>query len=170
MQGDPGVGGQRLEDVPVDHGVVRHTGTGDGEVHQVIRFTGVHEVRPSGNVDGGMRQRLVHRNESVAEPADPLLVAERLPERGAQHDGGVLDRVVALDLDVPAGGDGQIEAGVAAQRGEHVVEEGNPGLDGDRTGAVEVEFDDDVGLSGLALDSGAPGCLGHGAPCGSGPA
>ena len=45
----------------------------------VIRLAGVHAVRPARHVDGGVGQRLVHRDERVAEPADALLVAERLP-------------------------------------------------------------------------------------------
>ena len=72
-------------------------------------------------------RRLVHRDERVAEPADALLVAQRLRERLAEHDRGVLDGVVALDLDVAHGLHGQVEAGVGAQRGEHVVEERHAG-------------------------------------------
>ncbi len=91
----------------------------------------------------------------------PLLVAERLPQRGAQNDRGVLDGVVAFDVDIALGGDRQIKARMGAQRGQHVVEERHTGMHADVTGAVEVEFDDDVGLAGLALDlCGAA----HGAP------
>ena len=125
---------------------------GDRGVQQVFRLAGVHAVRPAGHVDGGVGQRLVHRDPRVAEPADALLVAERLAQRLAQHDRGVLDGVVALDLDVALGAHGQVEAGVAAERGEHVVVERHAGVDVDDAGAVEVELDDDVGFLGLAFD------------------
>ena len=115
----------------------------------------MHAVRPTGYVDGGVRQGLVHRNVRVAEPADSLLVAECLTERLTQHDRGVLDGVVRLDLDVTLGAHGQIETGVGAERGEHVVEERHAGVDVDDAGAVEVQFDDDVGLLGGAFDAGA---------------
>ena len=81
-----------------------------------------------GHVHRGVRQRLVHRDESIAETANSLLVAQRLPQRGTQHDRGVLDGVVTFDLDVPARSHRQIEAGVAAQGGQHMVEERHPGV------------------------------------------
>ena len=112
-----------------------------------------------------MGQRLVHRDEGVAEPADALLVAESLPQRLPQHDRGVLDGVMRLDLDVALGAHGQVEAGVAAQRGQHVVVERHTGVDVDLAGAVEVEFDDDVGFLGAALDTRVAGA-GHDAPKG----
>ena len=163
VQRDAGVHRDCLEHVPVDHGVVRRLGARDRDVQHVVRLAGVHAVRPAGHVDGGVGERLVHRDEGVAEPADALLVAERLAQRLAQHDRGVLDRVVSLDLDVALGAHGQVEAGVAAQRGEHVVEERHAGVDVDDSGAVEVELDDDVGFLGLAFDAGAT-AGGHCAP------
>ena len=87
----------------------------NGGVQQVFRLAGVHAVRPPGHVDGGVRERLVHRDERVAEAADALLVAQRLAQRLAEHDRGVLDGVVGLDLDVALGPHGQVEAGVAAE-------------------------------------------------------
>ena len=153
VQRDARVHGERLEHVPVDDGVVRRLAAGNREVQHVIRLAGVHAVRPAGHVDGGVRQRLVHRDERVAEPADALLVAERLAERLAQHDRGVLDGVVSLDLDVALGVHRQVEARVAAERGQHVVVERDAGADVGLSGAVEVEFDDDVGFLGLAFDS-----------------
>ena len=126
-------------------------------MQHVIRLAGVHEVRPARHVDGRVGERLVHRDARVAEPADALLVAQRLAQRLAEHDRGVLDGVVALDLDVALGAHGQVEAGVAAQRGQHVVVERHAGVDVDDAGAVEVELDDDVGFLGLAFDASRDG-------------
>ena len=153
--------------MPVDDGVIRHRAAGDRGVLQVIRLAGVHAVGPPGHVDRGVGQRLVHRDEGVPEAADALLVAQRLPERLAQRDGGVLDGVVALDLDVALGPHGQVEAGVAAQRRQHVVVERHTGVDVNLSGAVEVELDDDVGFLGTPFNSRAACCgafFGHGAP------
>ena len=64
---------------------------------------------------------------------------------------------------------GQVEAGVAAQRRQHVVVERHTGVDVNLPGAVEVELDDDVGFLGAALNSRAACCcpyFGHGAPTG----
>jgi hypothetical protein len=85
----------------------------------------VHEYGAAGHVDGGVRQRLVHRDEGVAEPEDAALVAERLPH-ACQHDRGVLDGVVALDLDVAPGVHGQVEAGVAAPARQMWSKNGTP--------------------------------------------
>ncbi len=111
------------------------------------------------------------RDEGVAEPADAFLVAQRLAERLAQHDRCVLDGVVPFDLDIALGAHGQVEAGMSAQCGQHVVVERHTGVDVDLPGAVEVQLDDDVGFFGASLDTRAAGRFayfggGHGAPTG----
>ena len=90
-------------------------------------------------------------------------VAQRLPECLTQRDGGVLDGVVSFDLDVALGAHGQVEAGMTAQGGQHVVVERHTGVDVDLPGAVEVELDDDVGFAGATLDArtaGRDACFG----------
>jgi hypothetical protein len=81
VQRDPGIHRQRLENVPIDHRVIRRLAAGDREVQHVIRLAGVHTIGPSGHVDGGVRKGLVHRDECVAEAANALLVAECLTKR-----------------------------------------------------------------------------------------
>src|SRR3712207_8998612 len=51
---------------------------------------GVHEVRPAGEVDGRLREHLVHRDRRVAVAGDAAFVPERLRERLAERDGDVL--------------------------------------------------------------------------------
>ena len=119
----------------------------------MVRLAGVHAVRPTGDVDDGVRQCLVHRDVGIAEPPDAFLVAERLAQRLTEHDRGVLDGVVPFDLDVAFGAHGQVEAGVGAQCGEHVVVERDTGVDVHLPGAFEVELDDDLGFFGSALDA-----------------
>ena len=87
-----------------------------------------------------------------------MLVAERLAQRLAEHDRGVLDGVVGVDVGVAVGGDGEVDQRVAGERGEHVVVEADPGGDVGAAGAVEVDLDVDLGLLGLR---------GRASPCGS---
>ena len=157
MQRDAGVGRQGFEHVPVDDGVVGHRTPGDGGVLQVIRLPGVHTVGPAGHVDCGVGQRLIHRDEGVPEPADALLIAEGLPERLTQRDRGVLNGVMRFDLDIALGAHGQVEAGMSAQRCQHVVVERDTGVDVHLPGAVEVELDDNVGFTGAAFNTRTTG-------------
>ena len=53
-----------------------------------------------GDVDRARRARLVHRHDRVAVADDARAVAERLVERLAEHDPGVLDGVVRAGLQV----------------------------------------------------------------------
>ena len=81
------VPGQRAREVAADQVVLLARG-----------LAGVHEVRAAGDVDDGLRERLVERHGGVAEPRDAALVAERLPQRLADRDRDVLDRVVRVDV------------------------------------------------------------------------
>src|SRR6516225_4699343 len=100
---------------------------------------------------GRLYQRLVQRDQRVAEPGDAGFVAQRLLERLAERDGGVLDGVVRVDLDVALGPHGEVEAAVLAQLGQHVVEEGHAGADLDHPDAVQVELHHDLRLAGEPL-------------------
>ena len=69
-------------------------------IHSDDRVDLVHEERAARQVERDLHQRLVERDERRREPAHAGLVAERLLERGAEHDADVLDRVVGVDLEV----------------------------------------------------------------------
>ena len=116
----------------------------------------VHEVGPAGQVDGDLGERLVQRDARVREPPDARLVAQRLAERLAERDRGVLDRVVAVDVQVAGGLGGQVERAVLPELGQHVVEEPDAGGHVDLAGAVEVDLDEDLGLLGPPLDPPGP--------------
>ena len=130
----------------------------DRDVRLALGLAGVHAVGAPGHVDDGLHQRLVERHGGVAEAADAALVAERLAQRLAEHDRGVLDRVVGVDVGVALGLDGQVDQRVPGERGEHVVVEADAGRDVVAAGAVEVDLDEHLGLAGLALD---PCCPAH---------
>ncbi len=101
----------------------------------------------SGDVDRARRARLVHRHGRVSVARDPGAVAERSVERLADADPDVLDRVVRAGLQVAAGADVEVEAAVAGEQVEHVVEEPDAGLALAGAVAVERQADVDVGLA-----------------------
>src|SRR3546814_20626478 len=57
-----------------------------------------HEIRPPRNVERDARQRLVHRAQRVAVAADAALVAQRLRDRLAHRDAGILDGIMLVDM------------------------------------------------------------------------
>ncbi len=97
--------------------------------------------RPAGEVDHDARQRLVERRVGVAEAADAAPVAERLVDGRAQRQRAVLGRVVVVDVEIALAVELEVEPAVLGQRGQHVVEEAEAGLDRGLPLAVEVELD-----------------------------
>ena len=96
---------------------------------------------------------LVHRHDRVAVAGDPAAVAERLVERLAEHDPGVLDRVVRAGLQVAGDLDLEVEPAVAGEQVEHVVEEADAGRARCRRRVPSrPERERDVGLAGRAGD------------------
>ena len=82
----------------------------------------------------------------------PGAVAERLVERLAEREAGVLDGVVRARLEVALHAHVEVERAVARHGVEQVVEEADAGLALARARAVEVERQLDVGLAGGAVD------------------
>ena len=145
--GDLRLGHERLQDVPGHRRVV----VADHRRHAL--GLGVHQVRAAGQVDGHLGERLVQRHRRVAEPHDARSCRRAPAEGGAERERGVLDRVVAVDVQVALGLDGQVEQAVLAELVEHVVVEADAGGDVDLPGAVEIDLDEDLGLLGGALDA-----------------
>ena len=97
------------------------------------------EQRAAGDVERARRARLVHRHDGVAVADDPRPVAERLRQRLAEHQAGVLDRVVRAGLQVAADVDVEVQPAVAREQVEHVVEEADARAARAQAGAVERE-------------------------------
>ena len=125
--------------------------TGEVSADQVVleagRLAAVHEVGAPADVDDGLREGLVERDERVAVPGDPGLVAQRLPDRLTEDDRDVLDGVVRVDVGVARGTDRQIGQRVLGERRQQVVEERHRRVDVAATGTVEVQFELDRGLA-----------------------
>src|SRR5690606_25208515 len=119
------------------------------------------EVRPSGQVDYDVRQRLVHGHEGVAVPFDAGAVAEGLGEGLTEGDAGVLGQVVDVDVEVTLAADAHGETPVAGQLRQQVIEEAVTGRGGlvarhEAAARVEVELDVKLGLAGVSGLAGLP--------------
>ena len=88
----------------------------------------------------------------VGITSDALHVAERLFHRLPERDADILGGVVVIDVQVALGLDREVDAGMARQEFEHVVEKADAGRDRRNAGPVEVDRDLDVGLLGAAPD------------------
>ena len=88
-----------------------------------------HQERPPRNVDRDAGQRLVHRHVHARIAGDALHVAERLLHRLAERDADVLGGVVVVDVQVALGLHGDVDARVAREQVEHVIEEADAGRD-----------------------------------------
>ena len=80
-------------------------------------------------IDGRDGQRLVHRHDEIPGAVDAALVAERLRHGFAERDAEVLDGVMLIDVEIALGLDPQVEAAVAREELQHVIEEPDAGRD-----------------------------------------
>ena len=110
------------------------------------------QERPPGDVDGGARQRLVHREVAVGVPRNPAPLAEGLRQRLPEHDAAVFRRVVEVDMEVTLRLQRDVDQGMAGELLDHVVEEADTGRDVELPRAVEVDRRLDPGLLRLPVD------------------
>ncbi len=147
-----------VEDLRVDIGVdVVRYGTEkfldqlEGKVPDVR-----HELRDAvlekgaaAEVDDHAGERFVHGEVAVTVAADADLVAECLLECHSEHDPGVLDTVVRINVEVAFDLHLEVDEPVTSEKVEHVVEEADSGRPRKLAGAVEIEAQGDVGLRRL---------------------
>src|SRR5579863_102579 len=115
-----------------------------------------YEIGAPAQVDGGERQRLIHGHHKVAGAVDPLLRTERQAQRLAEHDAGVLNRVMLIDVEVAARLEFQVKPAVPREKLKHVVEKADAGRDRVPSAAVERQPRANVGLCRLPMQpSGA---------------
>src|SRR5205814_8916795 len=86
------------------------------------------------------------------EPHNAGAVAERRRERLAHDDTRVLHQVVRVDMQVTGAFELHVDAGVARDLLEHVVQEGQARRDVDATAAVKGHARAQLRLLALALD------------------
>src|SRR5258705_8274675 len=95
--------------------------------------------RPAGEIHDRSRQRVVERRERPSEPVYTAPLSQGPIERFSQCQGAILSRVVIVHLQIAFAGQRQVEARVAAERVQQVVEEADAGLHIRLAGAVEIE-------------------------------
>src|SRR5579883_533366 len=78
--------------------------------------------RPTAQVNGSNAKRFVHRHQKVAGSIDTFFIAQCAVESLAEGDANVFDRVVLVDIEVAFARQRQIEAAVAREQLEHVIE------------------------------------------------
>ena len=89
------------------------------------------------DIDRHHRQGLVHGHLSLAEPGDAGSVAQRFSQCRTQHQHGVFNRVVGINLKITFGFDHQVKSTVLGQLGQHVIKEWNTCFNGAAAGAIE---------------------------------
>ena len=100
----------------------------------------------SRDIQRNASQRFIHRRIGRAIAPDAGLVAKRLRNRLTDRDGAVLGRVVLIDMQVARDPTRDVDQRMARELFDHVIEKADPGRDVISAGAIEVHFDDDVGL------------------------
>ena len=111
------------------------------------------EPGTAAEIERHMGMTVVHRQgETVALYA--ALGTQRLVDTLAQGEGGILDGVVLVNMEVALGMNEQVHLPVACYLFEHVVKESQSGLDIGLAGTVEGEAHVDIGLLGGAYHLG----------------
>lgn len=126
------------------------------------------EIGAATEVDDAAGEAFVHGNvgfallrggdlsvwiKGKAVAAESFFVAEGLEEGLAEGDSAVFDGVMGVHFEVAFAAEAEVHYGVAGEKGQHVVEEGDAGLDGGFAGAVDVEAHGDSCFRGLAIDA-----------------
>jgi hypothetical protein len=113
-----------------------------------------HRVRTAAEVDGGHRQRVVHRHDEVPGAVDPLSRAERLQRRLAERNADVLDGVMLIDIEIARRFQREIEAAVPGKEFQHVVEEPDAGTDVVAALAVNHQPAANLRFGGASIERG----------------
>lgn len=79
-------------------------------------------IRPSADVQGYKSQGFIHGHVGMADAVDPFAVAQCLVKCLTQHNGRVLDGVVAVNVQVARGFHGEIKEAVNGYGREHMIQ------------------------------------------------
>jgi hypothetical protein len=105
-------------------------------------------------IEGRGNERFFHRQREMPITANSPLVAQGLLDRLAEADADIFHRVMLIDMQIAIGLNGQIDQGMPGEQLEHVIEKAYAGGDVCLAGAIEIQFEPDIGLFGLAMDRG----------------
>ena len=131
VQRDPGVHGKRAEEFAAHAGVE--------PADALLREYRVeHQIGPPANVHRRRGERFIHRQKKAAVARNAALITERLTKGPAQHDARILNRVVAIHLQVAFNGHLKPEAAVHGEGLQHVVKKADARIDCN-VAAVQIE-------------------------------
>src|SRR6516225_6031818 len=108
--------------------------------------------RAAAKIDGCGGQCFVHGHQEISCAENAALRSERGVDRFTEGDADVLDGVVLVNLEIAGGLETQIEAAVARDEIQHVIEETNSRRDVRLAAAIEAEAQIDLRLFGVALN------------------
>ena len=101
-------------------------------------------------VEGHRAETVVHR-QAIAVALDASLVTQGREDAFAKGNGGVLDGMVLVNLQIAFRVDGEVHHAMFADLLKHVVKETQTGGDVATASAIKVDLDMDVGLLGGTL-------------------
>ena len=105
---------------------------------------------PATKINGGGRERFVHGHQEIAGAEDASLVAQRGVDGFAERNADVLDGVMLVHVQIALGCEPKIEAAVARDQVQHVIEEGNARGNVGLATAVEIQAQGDLRFFGVA--------------------
>src|SRR5208282_6110521 len=108
-------------------------------------------------IDGGCGKRLVHGHQEISGAENAFFVAERGVDGFAESNADVFDGVMLIHLQVAFGGEAKIEAAVARDEVQHVIEERNAGRDFGLAPAIEMQAEINLRFFGVAANGGSSG-------------
>ena len=117
-----------------------------------LRHGGIeHEIRASGDIQRAEAERLVHRHERLSETRDTRLVTDTFCQCLTERDAAVLDRMVAIHLEVALAGERETKARMHGKAVQHMVEKADAGVDL-AFAALECQLERNVGFLGLSFN------------------
>ena len=111
-------------------------------------------MRTIAQINHHPRQSFVHRQIRASVTADAFLATKRLTQAIAQHDAGVLNGVMNVDLDVADRSDVEIKKPVFGKQREHVIEKWHARIDRRFARTINQDREINLRLGGLAAALG----------------
>src|SRR5262249_45728204 len=110
-----------------------------------LREFGVDDAeRPPAEIDGGDGERFVHGHQEISGAIDAALVGESGGDGFGEADTDVFDGVVLVHVEIAGGFESKVEATVAGDEIQHVIEKGDSGGDFGFAAAIEIEAKRDL--------------------------
>ena len=112
----------------------------------------VDQRRAAAEIDRDYREGFIHGEYEVSGAVDAFAIAESLGEQLADHDAGVFDCVMLVDVEIAFGRELEIEGAVFGEELQHVIEEADAGRDLVPAAALDAEFAADLRFLCVALE------------------